>query len=198
MIAKLPAKVRARLNHRYSPITLEPEKVKFIDRMVADSRMVALNHTAGLSLPSQIQMMLFSSFTLLDKSDSYKNLCQLICRRRWHALFDGLGLTLPEDSSRAFYYVELDLMVWAEKTYGPEFARFLRKNYECIDVLFRLAEHSGIVLMPGGGFGGPDWSVRVSLANLAEDTYPKIGEYLRETAQAYVKEWQATKKTRAD
>ncbi len=47
MIAKLPAKVRAKLNHRYSPITLEPEKVKFIDRMVADSRMVALNHTGG-------------------------------------------------------------------------------------------------------------------------------------------------------
>ena len=189
MIAKLPAKVRARLNQRYSPITLEPAKVKFIDRMVADSRMVALNHTAGLSLPSQIQMMLFSAFTLLDKADSYKNLCQLICRRRWHALFDGLGLTLPEDSNRAFYYVELDLMVWAEKTYGPEFAKFLRKNYECIDVLFRLAEHSGIVLMPGGGFGGPDWSVRVSLANLAEETYPKIGLYLRETAEAYVKEW---------
>jgi len=196
MIAKLPAKTRARLNHRYSPITLEPEKVKFIDRMVADSRMVALNHTAGLSLPSQIQMMLFSSFTLLDRADSYKSLCQLIVRRRFHALFDGLGLTLPEDSTRAFYYVELDLMVWAEKTYGPDFARFLRKNYECIDVLFRLAEHSGIVLMPGGGFGGPEWSVRISLANLAEDTYPKIGHYLRETAQAYVKEWQAAKKTK--
>jgi aspartate 4-decarboxylase len=192
MIAKLPARTRGKLNHRYSPITLEPAKVKFIDRMVADSRMVALNHTAGLSLPSQIQMMLFSSFTLLDKSDSYKNLCQLICRRRWHALFDGLGLKLPEDSTRAFYYIELDLMVWAEKEYGQEFAGFLRKNYECIDVLFRLAEHSGIVLMPGGGFGGPEWSVRVSLANLAEDTYPKIGQYLRETAMTYVKEWKAT------
>jgi aspartate 4-decarboxylase len=192
MIAKLPARTRAKLNHRYSPITLEPAKVKFIDRMVADSRMVALNHTAGLSLPSQIQMMLFSSFTLLDKSDSYKNLCQLICRRRWHALFDGLGLKLPEDSTRAFYYIELDLMVWAEKEYGQEFGGFLRKNYECIDVLFRLAEHSGIVLMPGGGFGGPEWSVRVSLANLAEDTYPKIGQYLRETAMTYVKEWKAT------
>ncbi|RYD38170.1 MAG: bifunctional aspartate transaminase/aspartate 4-decarboxylase [Verrucomicrobiaceae bacterium] len=191
MIAKLPAKVRAGLNHRYSPITLEPEKVKFIDRMVADSRMIALNHTAGLSLPAQIQMMLFSAFTILDKADSYKNLCQLICRRRWHALFDGLGLTLPEDSARAFYYVELDLMVWAQKEYGPEFAKFLRKNYQCIDVLFRLAEHSGVVLMPGGGFGGPDWSVRVSLANLAEETYPKIGQFLRETAQGYVKEWKA-------
>jgi len=194
MIARLPAKTRAALNHRYSPITLEPAKVKFIDRMVADSRMVALNHTAGLSLPSQIQMMLFSSFTLLDKSDSYKSLCQLICRRRWHALFDGLGLTLPEDSTRAYYYVELDLMVWAKKTYGPDFAKFLRKNYECIDVLFRLAVHSGIVLMPGGGFGGPDWSVRVSLANLAEETYPKIGQYLRETAETYVKEWKASQK----
>ena len=75
-----------------------------------------------------------------------------------------------------------------------EFARFLRKNYECTDVLFRLAEHSGVVLMHGGGFGGPDWSVRVSLANLKEDTYPKIGQYLRETAMAYVKEWKASQR----
>ena len=59
-------------------------------------------------------------------------------------------------------------------------------------MLFRLAEHSGIVLMPGGGFGGPAWSVRVSLANLAEETYPKIGQYLRETALAYVNEWKAS------
>jgi aspartate 4-decarboxylase len=88
--------------------------------------------------------------------------------------------------------VELDLMVWAEKEYGPEFATFLKRNYECIDVLFRLAEHSGVVLMHGGGFGGPEWSVRVSLANLPEETYPKIGQYLRQTALAYVKEWKAS------
>jgi aspartate 4-decarboxylase len=193
-IARLPAKTRAALNHRYGPITLEPQKLKFIDRMVADSRMVALNHTAGLSLPQQIQMALFSAFDLLDSTDSYKSLCQLIVRRRWTALFEGVGLSLPADSDRAAYYVELDLMVWAQKEYGPEFAKFLRENYECIDVLFRLAEHSGVVLMHGGGFGGPDWSVRVSLANLAEDTYPKIGQYLRETAQSYVQEWQAAKK----
>jgi aspartate 4-decarboxylase len=194
MIAKLPAKTRADLNHRYGPITLEPAKLKFIDRMVADSRMVALNHTAGLSLPQQIQMALFSTFALLDKSNSYKQLCQLIVRRRYHALLDGLGLTLHEDETRAAYYIELDLMVWAEKEYGPDFAAFLRKNYQCTDVLFRLAEHCGVVLMHGGGFGGPDWSVRVSLANLAEDTYPKIGKYLRETAQGYVEEWNAAKK----
>ncbi len=81
-----------------------------------------------------------------------------------------------------------------EAEYGPAFAKFLKKNYVCTDVLFRLAEHSGVILMHGGGFGGPDWSVRVSLANLAEDTYPKIGRFLRETAQGYVKEWQAQAK----
>jgi len=192
LLAKLPAATRAALDRRYSPIILDPAKLKFIDRMVADSRMVALNHTAGLSLPQQIQMALFSSFAILDKANSYKSLCQVICRRRFQALFEGLGLTLPPDDTRAFYYVELDLMVWAEKEYGPDFAAFLRQNYECVDVLFRLAEHAGVVLMHGGGFGGPDWSVRVSLANLPEETYPRIGQYLRETAMGYVEEWKAS------
>ena len=196
MLARLPAKTRAVLNRRYSPITLEPEKLKFIDRMVADSRMVALNHTAGLSLPQQIQMALFAAFALLDKAESYKSLCQLMVHRRFYALLDGLGLTLPADNARAAYYVELDLMVWAKHEYGPEFAKFLRENYQCTDVLFRLAEHCGVVLMHGGGFGGPDWSVRVSLANLAEDTYPKIGRFLKETAEDYVKEWEMVKNTR--
>jgi len=193
LLAKLPAKDRAVLNRRYSSITLAPEKLRFIDRMVADSRQVALNHTAGLSTPQQIQMALFSLFALLDTEDSYKTLCGLIVRRRLKALFDGLGLTPPVDEHRASYYVELDLMVWAQQLYGPEFVEFLRKNYECTDVLFRLAETSGVVLMPGGGFGGPEWSVRVSLANLPEDTYPKIGELLKEAAEGYVAEWQAAK-----
>jgi len=195
MLAKLPARDRAVLNHRYSSITLAPEKLKFIDRMVADSRQVALNHTAGLSLPQQIQMALFSLFALLDTANSYKTLCQLIVRRRYKALWEGLGLTTPPDEDRASYYAELDVMVWAEKEYGADFVKFLRKNYECTDVLFHLAEKSGVVLMHGGGFGGPDWSVRVSLANLAEDTYPKIGQYLIEAAEGYVEEWKASQKS---
>jgi aspartate 4-decarboxylase len=193
MIARLPAKTRAALNHRYSSITMAPEKLLFIDRMVADSRQVALNHTAGLSLPQQVQMALFSLFALLDTTDSYQTLCRLIVQRRYKALFEGLGLTPPPDQNRAYYYSQLDVLVWAEKEYGPDFVKFLRKNYECTDILFRLAETSGVVLMHGGGFAGPDWSVRVSLANLPEDTYPRIGEYLRQAAEEYVREWKATK-----
>jgi len=191
MLAKLPSRDRAVLNRRYSSITLTPEKLKFIDRMVADSRQVALNHTAGLSLPQQVQMGLFSLFALLDRADSYKTLCQLIVRRRHQALWEGLGIQPPPDEDRAYYYTELDIMVCAEKVYGPDFVKFLRKNYECTDILFRLAEKSGVVLMHGGGFGGPDWSVRVSLANLPEETYPKIGQFLKEAAEGYVEEWKA-------
>jgi aspartate 4-decarboxylase len=194
MLAKLPVKHRAALNRRYSSITLAPEKLKFIDRMVADSRQVALNHTAGLSLPQQIQMALFSLFALLDTANSYKTLCQLIVRRRYKALWDGLDLPHPIDDDRAAYYAQLNIMVWAEKFYGPDFVKFLRQNYECTDILFRLAEQSGIVLLHGGGFGGPEWSVRVSLANLPEETYGKIGQYLRNAAQEYVAEWRASQK----
>ncbi|RPH44429.1 MAG: bifunctional aspartate transaminase/aspartate 4-decarboxylase, partial [Planctomycetota bacterium] len=189
MIARLPARDRTALARRYSSISMDPAEIRFIDRMVADSRQVALNHTAGLSPPQQVQMALFSLFALTDSANSYKTLSQLIVRRRFAALMAGLELSLPSDEHRASYYAELDLMVWAEKLHGPDFVAFLRKNYECTDILFRLAAQSGVVLMHGGGFGGPEWSVRVSLANLPEETYPKIGEYLKEAAQAYVDEW---------
>jgi len=49
-----------------------------------------------------------------------------------------------------------------------------------------------VVLLNGGGFADTAWSVRVSLANLPEDTYPKIGEYLRQAAEGYVGEWRST------
>jgi aspartate 4-decarboxylase len=194
MLARLPARTRAAIDRRYRSITLAPQKVRFIDRMVADSRQVALNHTAGLSLPQQVQMALFSLFALLDAADGYKARCRIIVRRRFKALFDGLGLEAPFDENRASYYAQLDLMVWAEQHYGPDFVRFLRKHYECTDMLFRLAEQSGVVLLHGGGFGGPEWSVRVSLANLPEETYSKIGHYLKAAAEGYVAEWKASRK----
>ncbi|MFS4460210.1 bifunctional aspartate transaminase/aspartate 4-decarboxylase [Bdellovibrio sp. HCB2-146] len=190
MIKKQSAAKRKELAERYASITLEPEKLKFIDRMVADSREVALNHTAGLSLPQQVMMTLFSLQSLMDKNDEYKKLTQDICRRRLKALFDGMKIPLPENALRTAYYTELDLMQWAEVNYGKDFAAFLKKNYEPTDILFRLAQLSSTVLMAGGGFAGPEWSVRVSLANLDENAYPQIGANLREAAQVYVDEWE--------
>jgi aspartate 4-decarboxylase len=190
-IAKLPEGVRRELNTRYGPLTLHPEEIKFIDRMVADSRCVALNHTAGLSLPQQVQMTLFSLFALLDKGDRYKKLTKEIVQRRLKALWGGMNLPLPADPMRADYYATLDIMVWAEKTHGPAFAKFLKNNYHPFDVLFALAEKFSIVLLNGSGFAGPDWSVRVSLANLPDQAYSKIGEQLAAVVQVAVNAWKA-------
>ncbi len=195
MIAKLPATWKKRLNTRYGPLTLEPEKLKFIDRMVADSRNVALNHTAGLSLPQQVQMAFFALTHLLDEADAYKHLTMQICHHRRDLLWRGLDISLPvDDPLRAWYYVELDLEVWARTQYGNDFFEYLQANYEPVDFLFRVAEKSSVVLMDGGGFGGPPWSVRVSLANLNEQEYESIGRFMRESAQEYLDAWQSGKK----
>ncbi len=194
-LARLPASWKKRLNQRYGTLTLEPEKIKFIDRMVADSRSVALNHTAGLSLPQQVQMVLFALTHLLDPEDAYKHLTMRICHERRDLLWKGLGLPLPpDDPYRAWYYVELDLEVWARKMYGDEFFEYLKSNYEPVDLLFRVAEKSSVVLMDGGGFGGPPWSVRVSLANLSDEEYQSIGAFIREAAAEYVEAWKSGKK----
>jgi aspartate 4-decarboxylase len=190
-IAMLPENIRRELNARYGSLTLHPEQLKFIDRMVADSRCVALNHTAGLSLPQQVQMTLFSLFALLDKDDRYKKLTKEIVQRRLKALWAGMNLPLPPDPMRADYYATLDIMVWAEKIHGPAFVEFLKKNYHPFDVLFALAEKFSTVLLNGSGFAGPDWSVRVSLANLPDEAYSKIGEQLTTVVQVAVDRWRA-------
>jgi aspartate 4-decarboxylase len=101
-----------------------------------------------------------------------------------------LGIPFPpDDPQRAWYYVELDLELWARKTYGDEFFEYLCTNYEPVDFLFRLAEKSSVVLLDGGGFGGPPWSVRLSMANLGEQQYQNIGRFMREAAEEYVAAW---------
>ena len=48
LIKELPYSIRKRTMRRYADLNPVPENVPFIDRIVADSRQVALNHTAGL------------------------------------------------------------------------------------------------------------------------------------------------------
>lgn len=193
-ISALGDKQKKELHNRYESISLQPAKIKFIDRMVADSRQVALNHTAGLSLPQQFQMMLFASFCLLDTNNKYKKLTQDLVNKRLKLLWDGMGIEIVPDAMRAGYYSEIDVMVGAIHFYGPELAQWLKDNFEPVDVVFRLAEKTSIVLLNGGGFAGPEWSIRVSLANLPTESYSKIGKGIREILMEYVTAWEKSKK----
>lgn len=193
MIAELPEDKKADLNKRYGTLTLEPEKMKFIDRMVADSRQVALNHTAGLSLPQQVQMSLFAAYALLDKEGKYKKHMYRIIQERLHALWDNTGFTLVKDPLRTGYYSEIDMLVWARKFYGDEFVEYLKANYEPVDVVFRLAQQTSLVLLNGGGFDGPEWSIRASLANLNKDDYKAIGHGIACILHEYADFWKKSK-----
>ena len=192
-IARLPEADKKDLNRRYGSLSLNPEKIKFIDRMVADSRLVALNHTAGLSTPQQMQMELFAAFSLLD-GGTYKSTMQQTITNRLDALWQTTGFTLLPDPLRAGYYSEIDIMVWAKKFYGDEFADYLTENYEPLDFVIRLANETAVVLLNGDGFDGPAWSVRASLANLNKDEYLKIGTAIRRILDEYHTKFQEENK----
>jgi aspartate 4-decarboxylase len=186
-------KQRSRI--RYGGISTNPDSIAFIDRIVADSRQVALNHTAGLSTPQQVQMAFFSLFAIIDKENRYKKLTKDICHRRKRLLFEGLGIELQKDPFDAAYYTQFDLLEWADQNYNSEFAKYLQKNYKPVDILIRLAEQSSIVLLGSNGFHGSEWAVRISLANLNDESYSKIGQVLQKVMENYAREWNEFKTT---
>jgi aspartate 4-decarboxylase len=195
MIAALPEDKRLGMHRRYESISTEPDKLKLIDRLVADSRAVALNHTAGLSTPQQVMMALFAFQELLD-SDSrlYRKEAQDIIRERYETLYKALGVEAPERPCYAMYYTTIDIPQLARSRYGVDFADWLVAEHEPIDFVWNLADRKGIVLMDGGGFAAPAMSVRVSLANLFKKDYEKIGKSVSELLSEYHDTWRESSK----
>ena len=198
-IRVLPQKDQDALRERYEGVSLDPAKMKLIDRMVADSRAVALNHTAGLSTPQQVQMVLFSLYGLLDHeyhTDAYKKAAQGIVKRRYNILCAAAKvppIVSTDDPNNACYYTEVDILRIAEQRFGKEFADWLVENFEPLDFEIRLAEEKSVVLMPGGGFAAPEWSLRVSLANLPDEAYSEITKNIRELLEEYYQRFQQSK-----
>lgn len=194
-IARLPERDRAALAGRYQSVTTHPAAMRFIDRMVADSRDIALMHTAGLSCPQQVQMTLFSLFALTDEHDAYERRCREIVHERFAKLVEGLGVEVVPDPHRVAYYADLDLEAWGRRMIGDEFVAYFEAHEHPIDIVLGLAKRHGTVLLGGGGFEGPSWSVRISLANLDADDYLAIGRDLHEIATAEIQRWRASQRS---
>ncbi|MEM6052121.1 bifunctional aspartate transaminase/aspartate 4-decarboxylase [Erwinia sp. P7711] len=188
-IGELGADEKNRLAERYGSLTPDVASMSFLDRVVADSRSVALNHTAGLSTPQQVQMVLFSLFALMDGENGYKMAVSEIIRRRQAVLYRELGISHTEDSDAVDYYTLLDLEAISRQVYGDDFALWVRKTLNPTDLLFRIAEETGIVMLPGSGFGTQQPAGRISLANLNEYEYAAIGKALRNMMEHYYREY---------
>lgn len=193
-IAALPERDRDELRKRYGTVVLDPDGMKLIDRMVADSRSVALHHTAGLSTPQQVLMVLFSLYCLVDTQGEYKRSAQDVVLQRFKALYAALGIPHPDNQYDAHYYTTIDILTLAASRYSKEFSGYLANSYEPIDFVVRLAEEKSIVLMDGGGFDAPNMSVRVSLANLPDEAYKTIGKGISDLLDDYYQRWKSSPK----
>ncbi|MBS1065829.1 bifunctional aspartate transaminase/aspartate 4-decarboxylase [Gluconobacter kondonii] len=188
-LRQLPTDAKDALTKRYSSLTTDTTGLKFIDRLVADSRAVALNHTAGLSTPQQVQMVLFSLFALMDHEGRYKATLKSLIRRREAALYQELGVAPSEDANAVDYYTLIDLEDTSRALYGEDFTQWMLKRASSGEILFRIANETGIVLLPGAGFGATRPSARASLANLNEFQYAAIGRSLRQMLDEYHSEF---------
>lgn len=188
-LTALSEDTKKELDWRYSSLTTAPREIRFIDRLVADSRAVALNHTAGSSTPQQIQMMLFALAGLLDRDDRYKNAAKSLIRKRFNTLELNMGVKPHREPEDVNYYTLINLQHLSGRLYGDAFADWFVANKKGYDFLFRLAEETSVVLLPGKGFEVVDASARVSLANLTEAEYAKIGAFARKVISEYHDEY---------
>jgi aspartate 4-decarboxylase len=128
MIAGHPEGIQQTLENRYKAMTPTPRDIKFIDRIVADSRDAALNHTAGLSQPQQVMMTLFSLVELMDEAKNYQKACMEICDRRFRALVDGMGIEVEPREYYDRYYGIIDV--------GDDVVEWVKENIHPLDISF--------------------------------------------------------------
>jgi aspartate 4-decarboxylase len=132
-----------------------------------------------------VMMSLFSLSEMMDIKKRYQTACKEIVNRRIWALIESIGLQLTPNPNYDAYYGLIDFEFWARKNIGDEAVEYLKEHIHPLDLAFRLAEAYGIVLLNGGGFEAPNWSLRVSLANLPDEAYEQIGRGVRLIARGY-------------
>jgi aspartate 4-decarboxylase len=187
------------VHDRYKMLTTKPERIKFIDRILADSRQIAEAHVAGLSTPQQTLMTLFAASDILDKEHRYRKALDDILLERMRNLLGPLQYQLPESDLNSNYYIVIDLIRAATRlTNDIEFTQYLQEHKDPLEFLLRLAKHYGTVLLPAVGFAGPFWSARVSLANLETEDYTYIGEDVRDLIGEYHEEFRKWKRVKKD
>ena len=96
----------------------------------------------------------------------------------WPTIYPGLR-QLPEPARTSWFRFDHFYSIRARKA--------------ALDIVFRLATDHGIVLLNGGGFEAPNWSARISFANLDDHVYDDIGRAVRAIARGYVQAYEASK-----
>jgi aspartate 4-decarboxylase len=173
-------KTHNRYLSRYSISSTKPQNIKFIDRMVLDSREVAEGHTAGLSTPQQVIMTLFAISELMDHKGIYNKNLKNILKKRITLLCKPLKHKIGLSPLDTNYYIVLNIVKIAQNLFNDEnFAKYLQNKNDPLEFLVKLAKKYGTVCLPAVGFAGPFWGIRISIANLNTQAYPAIGQNIK-------------------
>ena len=197
LISELPDTDRKALEEEYGIAVSDPDDMKFIDRLTADSRSIGLYHTSGLSTPSQIFMDLMALSHTTYEKDEYIEMANALVNERYNTLMDALGLEPDTSGENARYYALVDINALITDKYGEEFAQWKKDNISDIDLLNDLAGKKGVVLMYGPGFDAPEGNVRISLANLNSEDYKEIASRLMELLEEYYEEFESSQESKA-
>ena len=131
-------------------------------------------------------MALFSlSHLVCNDCDNYIESTKKIVAKRYHNLFEGLGIKEDNTCENAKYYSLINIYSLVEHLYGKNLATYIRENFEEIDFMLNLAKEDGVVIMEGVGFDAASGTLRVSHANLPNDAYPKIARRIKVLLKEY-------------
>lgn len=181
----------------YKDLTNRPASMNFIERIVADSRLVALHHTAGLSAPQQL-FIVMSCLYLLKHGDEYKQQVMSILHERLRNIYEAMSLPIPRKHSFdrfTFYYLTInieELITQYSALHGlpgvstAKLFKFITDNYSSLDICYKLARDFHVIALPGRGFGSDPWSIRISLANCSTEQYKTIGRSVKAVVFSYV------------
>ncbi len=173
LLAGKSAEAKERMRARYQAASDDVEAMPFIQRLLADSRLVALHNIAGLATPDQVQMTLFELAYLMPEGAHYVEGARAKLQARLDALYSGLGVPSPGGKD-SHYYGMVDIMKVATARHGEALVERIRGSLAPEDVALRLAADSGVIVQTGPSFQGDPWDVRLSLASITEDQAAQI------------------------
>ena len=188
LLEKLPIKYKNKLNKRYETATIDPSKLTFMNRLVFDSRQVAEAHVGGLSTPQQVLMGILLYYDIHDRANGnvYRNTIKNLLRNRITSFYRELNTHVDIIPTSTDYYSLVDIPKVTKNLFGEKASKYLIDNYEYLEFLFHLVSNYHTILLPGSGFGANPWKLRISLANLKDSDYPKVGRNIRKTIRDLV------------
>jgi hypothetical protein len=116
----------------------------------------------------------------------YRELARSVVHERHAALYAALGIPALGGALHTDYYATIDVLRLARSMHGERAATRLARSKHPLDFVFDLAREYATVVLPGEGFDAPDWSIRISLANLPAAAYREIGGSLRVLLEHYL------------